>query len=277
MSAVAICTVFTASLLLSAADAAAPADQDAQKREELFQRLQSDYESMMAELRRLTPDEGGIGDGSAEEKAQVTEFMRNVLRTGFEVDYIHWSFGLWWDEIPPPDVHGPEALKGVERFVSDHGWNAGTNGLPALYYTKRFGAPISGLPWTVIKDREFPATTLGGVLYVPLRYGAVFNGFACSGVAYNPTTNEMTEARELKHIGDHWYVWRTGSPPKVRRFTKEMVKTANQTVQRTGASRFVLRQTQRHRRLAPVADLYVRRRRTYERPRQSQGADAGKN
>jgi len=32
----------------------------------------------------------------------------------------------------------------------------------------------------------------------------------------------------------------------------------NQTVQRTGASRFALRQIERHRRLAPVADLCVR-------------------
>src|SRR6266542_2770958 len=33
---------------------------------------------------------------------------------------------------------------------------------------------------------------------------------------------------------------------------------ANQTVQRTGASRFAQRQIERHRRLAPVADLCVR-------------------
>src|SRR5260370_11674636 len=33
---------------------------------------------------------------------------------------------------------------------------------------------------------------------------------------------------------------------------------SNQTVQRTGASRFAQRQIQRHRRLAPVADLCVR-------------------
>src|ERR1039458_5902197 len=33
----------------------------------------------------------------------------------------------------------------------------------------------------------------------------------------------------------------------------------NQTVQRTGASRFAQRQIERHRRLAPVADLYVKR------------------
>jgi len=36
----------------------------------------------------------------------------------------------------------------------------------------------------------------------------------------------------------------------------------NQTVQRTGASRFAQRQIERHRRLAPVADLCVRRRAT---------------
>src|SRR5438128_6532167 len=34
----------------------------------------------------------------------------------------------------------------------------------------------------------------------------------------------------------------------------------NETVQRTGASRFAQRQIERHRRLAPVADLCVRRR-----------------
>ena len=34
--------------------------------------------------------------------------------------------------------------------------------------------------------------------------------------------------------------------------------TPNQTVQRTGASRFAQRQIERHRRLAPVADLCVR-------------------
>lgn len=33
----------------------------------------------------------------------------------------------------------------------------------------------------------------------------------------------------------------------------------NQSVQRTGASRFAQRRIQRHRRLSPVADLYVRR------------------
>jgi len=35
-------------------------------------------------------------------------------------------------------------------------------------------------------------------------------------------------------------------------------RTHNQTVQRTGASRFAQRQIERHRRLAPVADLCVR-------------------
>src|SRR5437763_1639449 len=41
-----------------------------------------------------------------------------------------------------------------------------------------------------------------------------------------------------------------------------MKRLANQTVQRTGASRVAQRQIQRHRRLAPVADLFVRPLRT---------------
>jgi hypothetical protein len=39
---------------------------------------------------------------------------------------------------------------------------------------------------------------------------------------------------------------------------KRFGRAANQTVQRTGASRFAQRQIERHRRLAPVADLRVR-------------------
>src|SRR5580765_1869361 len=42
--------------------------------------------------------------------------------------------------------------------------------------------------------------------------------------------------------------------------------TANQTVQRTGASRSTQRQIERHRRLAPVADLCVRRMHAYDSP-----------
>lgn len=40
---------------------------------------------------------------------------------------------------------------------------------------------------------------------------------------------------------------------------------AEQTVQGTGASRFAQRQIERHRRLAPVADLCVLRRLLYDR------------
>ncbi len=46
------------------------------------------------------------------------------------------------------------------------------------------------------------------------------------------------------------------------RFTSQWV--ANQAVQRTGASRFAQSKYERHRRLAPVADLSVRRRMTID-------------
>src|SRR5256885_8095993 len=41
------------------------------------------------------------------------------------------------------------------------------------------------------------------------------------------------------------------------RIVRRWGRVSNQTVQRTGASRFALRRIARHRRLAPVADLYV--------------------
>lgn len=52
------------------------------------------------------------------------------------------------------------------------------------------------------------------------------------------------------------------SLPSARRSHLRAISTttANQTVQRTGASRFAQRQIERHRRLAPVADLCVRQR-----------------
>ena len=164
----------------------------------------------MAQLETNLPAEKGSSFTNIANLPEVQTMLRGI----FDLNWIHSSFGVNWDEIPPPTIRGPNAANGAETFASAHGWNMGTNAPPALWYTKQYGAPITGLPWTVIHDREFQATTLGGVLYVPLRYGPVFDGFACSGVAYNPSTNRMPEVRALKHLGDHWYVWRTGSPPE---------------------------------------------------------------
>jgi hypothetical protein len=63
-----------------------------------------------------------------------------------------------------------------------------------------------------------------------------------------------------RSTGSRWsggdqFSWRLVS--YVLSFRLSALPNPNQTVQRTGASRFAQRQTERHRRLAPVADLFV--------------------
>jgi hypothetical protein len=108
----------------------------------------------------------------------------------------------------PPEY----ATKGVERFVADHGWNMGTNRL--VCSTLQYGAPVTGLPWAAIHDREFRATTLDGVLVVAF-HGSMWSEFPYSGVAYNPTTNRMPPYVSGKHLADHWYAWRLGVAPTI--------------------------------------------------------------
>jgi hypothetical protein len=197
-------------LWTAAADPPSAQDAEAEKRELLFRRWEAILQAGWSDAAALRIE----SRPSLETNAAMIDLQRQWTRGLFDLMYIHSSFGLYWDEIPLPTIRGPEAIKGAERFVADHGWNMGTNMPPALWYTKQYGAPITGLPWIVIHGREFRATTLGGVLYVPLRYGPVFDGFACSGVAYNPATNRMPCVRAFKHLGDHWYLWQTGSPPE---------------------------------------------------------------
>lgn len=113
---------------------------------------------------------------------------------------VHPSFGLGWDEVPAPTITGSNALKGVDAFVAANGWNMCTNfvGFVQAENTRA----IRGLPWEVIREREFPAVTWNGILFV------TFRGFGISkgGVAYNPRTNDMS-GLEFKHLGQHWYAW----------------------------------------------------------------------
>jgi hypothetical protein len=65
---------------------------------------------------------------------------------------------------------------------------------------------IHGLPWTEIHDRDFPAVTHDGILYV------FFTGWHYNnqGVAYNPETNAFAPGfAAFKPIGQHWYAWAT--------------------------------------------------------------------
>src|ERR1039457_4257843 len=59
----------------------------------------------------------------------------------------------------------------------------------------------------------------------------------------------------------HW-IQQSAQPDKPTPSFRRVAASFNQTVQRTGASRFAQRQIERHRRLAPVADLCVRLRKS---------------
>jgi hypothetical protein len=126
-----------------------------------------------------------------------------LVQATFDQMVVHPSLGLRWDEVPAPTIVDTNALVGVQAFVATNGWNM-HNG--KLIFTYGLDKPkvIRGLPWEVIRDREFRALTREGILYV------IFSGWHhdCNGVAYNPRTNDFPAAIQgFKHIGQHWYVW----------------------------------------------------------------------
>lgn len=86
-----------------------------------------------------------------------------MLRHFFDGMVVHPSFGLRWDEVPPPNVTGARAMSAVDSFVAQNGWQMQSGGLVFACWdvpTK----PPRGLPWKEIKDREFPAITHRGIL-----------------------------------------------------------------------------------------------------------------
>ena len=136
----------------------------------------------------------------------------NSARWIFDRVVLDPSFGLAWDEIPPPTMHDSNAMESVLGFVKTNGWNMETNSLLFESYIegKVHSKPIKGLPWGVIKDREFPAMTHNGILFVMLE-GWHHN---LNGVAYNPKTNAFPSiTRGFKPLAEHWYVWASPEDP----------------------------------------------------------------
>jgi len=205
-------------LLLALAIAANASDNqpleesEAAKKERLYQQSLTEFRSGISELERNLPE--AMRDSGVTNIANSAR-GESMFRELFEANWIHSSFGLRWDEVPPPTLHGTNSTEGVRAFVAGHGWQMNTNELAfVLWDARKRGIPFIGLPWQAIQHREFRAVTDQGILYVPLRYGPIFEGLACSGVAYNPRTNRFPATlRGFKHIGDHWYVWRQGDPP----------------------------------------------------------------
>ncbi len=161
------------------------------QREQLFQRF-------LVELKQAEARAGVYTNESA-----TNQNFEPLMRQLFDLVVVHPSFGLRWDEVPPPTITGAEALAGVTAFISSNGWNMETNPHAVIGETTQL-KPIHNLPWKVIKNREFRAVTHNNVLYVIFCQGH----HDWSGVAYNPNTNLFApNIIGFKPIGEHWYVW----------------------------------------------------------------------
>jgi len=185
-------------LLRSAAfavDSASPTNSKAAQTDLLYRRF-------LAEMRSRMTNAG----------VDSTNFDTPMLRRMFEAYIIDPSFGLLWDEVPAPTLTNSSAMNGVNTFISSNGWNMDTSGF--LFDSYGAAKPpirlIRGLPWEVIRNREFPALTHHGVLYVMLK-GWHHN---LSGLAYNPNTNSFARMiAGFKPVGQHWYVWASPEDP----------------------------------------------------------------
>jgi len=114
-----------------------------------------------------------------------------------------------WEVMSAPDVHETNAMATVESFVATNGWD-----MSMTPFDFAFGVTnppvLRGLPWQRFKNREYPALTHGGILYVALKR---FHHDVI-GVAYNPKTNVFDRSVVgFKPLADHWYVWTTTDEP----------------------------------------------------------------
>jgi hypothetical protein len=186
-----------------------PEESETAKKERMFQQYLEKVRRAMPELRTNVPAE--LRDNSG--NSTVPEKMARDI---FDANWIHSSFGLYWDEIPPPTIRGSNATVEVDRFIAENGWHMLTNDWLFLITIDERGKPIHGLPWEVIRGRTFKAATHDGILYFPLRR---YMPMGSSGLAYNPQTNRFNLAADFKPIGDHWYVWsQTDTPSNKRSF-----------------------------------------------------------
>ena len=111
-----------------------------------------------------------------------------------------------WDRKPGHYVQSTNAIAGVLGFVAAYGWNSSTNDEDLSRWDDFQMHYLHDLPWSRLRNQQFPALTHDGILYVLSNPG--WHG-DYAGVAYNPHTNRFPawEGIGFKPIGSHWYVW----------------------------------------------------------------------
>ena len=212
--------LFSMAVCTFADDGTATNESEAVQREKLHQRV-------LKEMREAISSDGtATNDSEAVQREKLYQFLlkksRELASTNKVVSsltnsldtpggreafnrmiYIHPSFGFSWDSVPAPTMTGSNAMAVVDAFIATNGWDMQKDGYVFSVFARDKSKPISGLPWKVIYDRQFPAVTYNGILYVCL---AAFHDDSI-GVAYNPKTNTFAKAFNFKPIGQHWYVW----------------------------------------------------------------------
>jgi len=88
-------------------------------------------------------------------------------------------------------------MDNVMAFISTNGWNMRTGGV-LFTYGYAGDRPLKGLPWKDLVNKELPAVTVDGILYVVTSHSM----HDCNGLAYNPRTNRFPASMQgFKPIG----------------------------------------------------------------------------
>lgn len=107
---------------------------------------------------------------------------------------------------PPPDTN---RMDGVMKFIERHGWEMPQRSVWDVMYG-RGTEPITGLPWTPIADRTFPAYTADGSLYV-IVHGPTSFGPEHDGLIWSPNTNRpnglLLPNHTCKALGGGWHAF----------------------------------------------------------------------
>src|SRR5260221_113345 len=139
-SAILVVLCFMAAIAF-AGDGTATNESEAVQREKLYQRF-------LKEMR----------EGLSQFDTNVdSDFDTPFTRRMFDQMVVHPSFGWHWDEVPAPTITGSNAMAAVDAFIATNGWEMQKDNrrvLEVLDFEQ--SKPISGLPWAVIHEREFP-------------------------------------------------------------------------------------------------------------------------
>jgi len=90
---------------------------EAAKKERMYQEWTQKFREGLARMETNLP---------AEQRLDLTNlatsaYAEQMSRGSFEAHWIHSSFGLYWNDIPPPTIRGSNATVEVDKFIAENG------------------------------------------------------------------------------------------------------------------------------------------------------------